>query len=322
MSEPKNQHIIPQCYLKQFVDLNTPAKYEPYVWIFEKDKKIGKKKAPKNILAETDFYTIKTKVGEKDYTIEKTLSQVESEYASVFETKIKAKLPLSDYDHLILCAFVAAMLQRTQKQKENIEGFIDQIINMTEEMEKAHGLPAKKSLEIKKDKENAYKISVLQMLPNITEILLRMNLAFFCANKPDAFITSDSPCYLFNFKLQWQRFHGVGLAQKYTEVHMPLSPKISVCFSWVNNLRGYIEADTDLVHESNRMVFGYSYQYFIASSPKIKRRWFRRFPLDPVFIIRIFKNKTWPQIKYSFYKFKNYVRRTGIKTSPKFNSHK
>ena len=322
MSEPKNQHIIPQCYLKQFVDLNTPANYEPYVWIFDRDKKTGKKKAPKNILAETDFYTITTKVGEKNYAIEKTLSQIESEYASVFETKIKVKLPLSDYDHIILCAFTAAMLQRTLKQKENIEGFIDQIIGMTEEMEKAHSLPAKKSLELTKEKENAHKISVVHMLPHITEMLLHMNLAFLCANKSDSFITSDSPCYLFNPQLQWQHFYGVGLAQKYTEVHMPLSPKISVCFSRVNNLRGYLEADTDLVHESNRMIFGHSYQCFIASSPVIKCRWFRRFPLDPVFIMRIFKNKTWPQIKYSFNKLKKYVRRVGIKSSAKFNSHK
>lgn len=299
MSEPKNQHIIPQCYLKQFVDPNTPKGYEPYVWIFERGRKTGKKKAPKNILAETDFYTLKTKFGGKDYTIEKSLSQLESEYASIFEKKIKATLPLNNFEHIILCAFVAAMLQRTLKQKENIEGFLDQLIKMTEETEKAHGVQPKKSLELKEEKENAHKISVLQMIPRITKILLKMNLAFLCSNKLGSFITSDAPCFLFNSRLQWQRFYGPGLMQKYVEVRMPLSPEISICFSWVNNLRGYLEVNTDLVHESNRMVFGHSHQYFIANSPKIKRRWFRRFPLDPIFIVRILKNRTWPQIKHS-----------------------
>jgi len=42
MSDPKNQHIIPQCYLKQFVDLGTPTGHEPYVWIFERKAKKGK----------------------------------------------------------------------------------------------------------------------------------------------------------------------------------------------------------------------------------------------------------------------------------------
>lgn len=300
MSEPKNQHIIPQCYLKQFVDLNTPSGQEPYVWIFERDNKRGKKKAPKNILAETDFYTLKVESGGKDYTIEKTLSQIEGEYASVFERKIKHKLPLDNYEHIVLCAFAAAMLQRTLKQKENIEGFLDQVISMTEEMEKAHGVPPKKSLELKREKEDAHKISVMQMIPHITKILMRMNLALLCSSRRGSFITSDSPCYLFNSRLQFQRFYRPDLGQRYVEVNMPLSPEISLCFSWVNNLRGYLGIDTDRVHEFNRMTFGHSHQYFIANSPRIKRRWFRRFPLDPIFIWRILKNKTrinWEQFQ-------------------------
>lgn len=300
MSEPKNQHIIPQCYLKQFVDPNVPIGHEPFVWIFEREKKVGRKKAPKNILAESDFYTLKTNIGGKDYTIEKSLSRIESEYSSIFEKKIKEKLSLNNYEHLVLCAFVAAMWQRTAKQKENINRLLEQVIGMTEEMEIAHGLSPKKSSELKSEKENTVKLSLANTIPHITEILLKMNLAFFCSNKASSFITSDSPCYLFNYRLQWQRFYGPGLMQKHIEVRMPLSPKISVCFSWANNLRGYLRASTDLVHESNRMIFSHSYKYFIANSSVIRRRWFRRFPLDPVFIIRIFKNRTWPRFKRIF----------------------
>lgn len=309
MSEPKNQHIIPQCYLKQFVDPNTPKGYDPYVWIFERDKKIGKKKSPKNILAENDFYTLKTKFGGKDYTIEKKLAQLEGEYATVFEKKIKNKISINDYEHIIFCAFVAAMLQRTLKQKENIEGFLDQMISKTEMLEKAHGLEPKKSSELKREKENAHKINVIQMIPHITEILLQMNLAFLCSNRKGSFITSDAPCYLFNSRLQWQNFYGPGLKQKYVEVTIPLSPEITAIFSWVNNLRGYVQIDTDRVHDLNRMLFGRSHKYFIANSPKIKRRWFRRYPLDPVFILRIVKNRVLPQLKYKLSNLKYNVRR-------------
>jgi len=307
MSEPKNQHIIPRCYLKQFVDPHTPAGHEPYVWIFEKEHKRGKKKAPKNILAETDFYTLKLKNGDKDYSIEKTLSQIEGEYTSIFEKKIKAKLPLDDYEHIMVCVFVAAMFQRTLAQRENIEGMLDQIIEMTEAMEQANGLPTKKSLEMKREKENAPKINLVQIIPRITEILIQMNLAFLCSNKKGAFITSDTPCFLFNPDLQWQRFYGPGLGQKHVEVRMPLSPEISIDFSWVNNLRGYLNIDTDLVHELNRMVFGYSHQYFIANSAKVKRGWFRRFPLDPVFIFRILNKKIRFKLMRLYYRYKYYV---------------
>ena len=131
----------------------------------------------------------------------------------------------------------------------------------------------------------------MQMIPEITKILSKMNLAFLCANKRAAFITSDSPAFLFNSQLQFQRFYGPGLGQKHVEVKLPLSPEISAIFSWINNLRGYIELPEDMVHDSNRMVFGHAHEYFIANSPKLKRRWFRRFPLDPVFIWRILKNQ-------------------------------
>ena len=308
MSEPKNQHIIPQCYLKQFVDPNTPPKYEPYVWIFERDTKIGKKKAPKNILAETDFYTFKG-----DYTIEKTLAQIESEYSVIFEKKIKNRIPLEPYEHIVFCAFVAAMLQRTLKQKENIEGFISQIVDHAKQMEIAYGVPPKSSIEWEKEKKDAHKLSVMQMIPEITKILSQMNVAFLCTNnKSVAYITSDSPAYLFNSKLQFQRFYGPGLGQKHVEVHMPLSPQISVCFSWINNLRGYLEATEDMVHNSNRMTFGHSHEYFIANSQKLKRRWFRRMPLDPVFLWRYLRHEI-PLRLHRFRNRKHYVRQRKTK---------
>lgn len=291
MSKPKVQHIIPRCYLKQFVDKNTPNGQEPYVWIFERDSKKGKNKAPKNILTETDFYTLTTRLGEKDYTVEQSLARIENDYAAIFEEKITNKIPLNDYEHLIFCAFVAAMLQRTFKQKENMDGFYDQVINMTQEMERAHGIPPNKSVALKQEKESAHKRSVIKMVPYITKILLEMNLAFFCSSKPDSFITSDSPCFIFNSQLQWQHFDCPGLMQRHVEVMMPLSPKISACFSWMNNIRGYLQLNTDRVHELNRMVYMHSHRCFIANSPKLERRWFRRFPLDPIFIWRILINE-------------------------------
>ena len=143
------------------------------------------------------------------------------------------------------------------------------------------------------------------MLPHITKILMKMNIAFLCANKEGSFITSDSPCFLFNSRLQWQQFYVPGLGQKHVEVIMPLSPEISLCFSWVNNLRGYLEVGRDWIHELNRSVFGHSHQYFIANSSKTKRRWFLRFPLDPIFIWRIVTNKT-KQKLVNFYQRRKY----------------
>ncbi|MDP3769374.1 MAG: DUF4238 domain-containing protein [bacterium] len=297
MSEPKNQHIIPKCYLKQFVDPKTPSNYGPCVWIFERENRVGKRKNVRSVLTGTDIYTF-----QGDYSIEKSLAQLESEYAVIFEKKIKNKIPLNPYEHAIFCAFVAAMLQRTLKQKENIEHFIDQIVDHAKQMEIAHGVPHKTSLEWEKEKEDAHKLSVIQMIPEITKILSQMNTAFLCTkNKRVSFITSDSPAFLFNSKFQFQRFMGPGLGQKHVEVRLALSPEISVCFSWINNLRGYIKLDEDMVHDWNRMVYGHSHKYFIANSEKLKRRWFRRLPLDPVFLWRYLRH----EIQQRITRFKN-----------------
>lgn len=288
MPEPKYQHIVPRCYLRQFTDPNVPSGHEPPVWIFERGSKKGRRRGVGNILAETDFYTLKLEDGGKDYSIEKNLAQIEGDYTGVFENKIRMKIPLNQEDHIALCAFVAAMLQRTLKQREYIESNYDELIAKAERLEQARGLPSRTSKKLRDQKEWAHKLSLIETIPEITKILLQMNLAIFCTNGRGSFITSDAPCFLFNYRTQWQRFIPPAFGQKHIEVRMPLSPDYTVCFTWANNMRGYLNISKDWVHECNRMVYGHSHQYFIANSPKLKKRWFNRFPLDPIFISRIF----------------------------------
>ena len=60
------QHTIPKCYLSSFTDPNCPVGQEPYLWIFDRKSNTPKKKSPKNILVEKDFYTIELKSGERN----------------------------------------------------------------------------------------------------------------------------------------------------------------------------------------------------------------------------------------------------------------
>lgn len=287
MPDPKNQHTIPKCYLKQFIDPKVPKNFGPCVWIFERESKKGKRQNIRSVLIETDIYTFKG-----DYIIEKSLAQLESEYASIFENKIKNKIPLDPEEHAIFCAFIAAMLQRTMKQKRHVENFFDQMIGWAKQLEMVHGAKPKSSIEWEEAKKDAHKISIVETVPEIAEILTKMNIAFLCTkNKRVSFITSDSPAHLFNSQIQFQNIIPPAFGQKHVEVRMPLSPEISVCFSWTNNLRGYLVATEDMVHNDNRMVYGYSDQHFISNSKKLKKRWFRRLPLDPVFLFRFLKNK-------------------------------
>lgn len=291
MSTPQKQHYVPQCYLKQFTDPNTPQWQEPYVWIFDKNGKNRRKKAPSNILVSKDLYTLQISGRGKDYSIEQSLSQLESDYASVFDRKIKPGLPLSDDEQIVLCAFTATMLQRTLRHKDTLERFYDELIRRTELLERAHNITPRKSAELRAEKENAHKLSLVAILPNLTRLLLEMKVAFLCVDKSGArFITSDDPCNLFNPDLQWQSFYGPGLAQENIELTLPLSPHVLLILSW-QNLRGYIEIPKARVEDLNRRIRASAYQYFIFSSPKPKRIWFSQYPADPIFILRVLGHK-------------------------------
>jgi len=288
-NKPTKQHYIPQCYLREFTDKKTASKKEPIVWVFDKDGKNKRKDKVKNVLASNDLYTLKFK-GQKSYVIEETLANLEGRYAQVFREKIKNKLPLNEEEHIVLCAFVCAMLQRTLLQKDNMERFMDELIEHSEALERAHDAEHEQSQEIRRQKENIHKLSVVDLLPDITKLLIQMNIAFLCAKQGAKFITSDNPCYLFNPDLQWQRFYGPGLAQKNVEVSFPLSPEIKLCMSW-SNLRGYIFLEKDRVEEANRMTVGHCYKYIISNSRRTKRMWFRNYPISIIFILKIIRNK-------------------------------
>jgi len=298
MSNPKKQHYVPQCYLREFRDPASDSD-DPSVWIFNKDGTGRRRDKVRNVLAVNDLYTLKYQ-GQKNYVIEKTLSNLEGEYAAVFRRKIRDRKSLSDEEHAIVCLFVAVMLQRTLRFKSVIDNFMDQITTHVQAIEKHHGIPGQKSEELNRVKEDLHKTAILENAPNLAQVLQRMNMAFFCTDRSSAkFITSDDPCNLFNSDLQWTPFSfgGYGLAQRNIQVTLPISPEILLCLSW-QNLHGYFQIAASVVQEQNRMTRGFAHKYFISHSPHPRRGWFRRYPLSPFFWIRLLFRRTIPRIVY------------------------
>jgi len=287
MFAPKKQHYIPQCYLREFVDPKTPAGHEPYVWIFSKNGKKKEKRAPKNTFYQTDLYTLEIQ-GLKHYAIETSLAQLEGQYAEIVRHKIRKYLSLAEQEHVVLCAFVAAMMQRTLRSKENFESFLDQVIEKVEAMEKLHGLAPEKSADLREAKKDSHRLGVIQLLPDLTQLLFNMSLAFLCSDGTGSrFITSDDPVTLFNPDLQWQRFYGPGLAQGHIQVTMPISPEITACMTW-SDLRGYIHIPRSRVEDLNRMTRAHCYKSFVSNSPRTRWVWFSRVPVhDPWFLLTV-----------------------------------
>ncbi len=243
------------------------------------------------MLTEKDVYTLIIN-SKKDYRIETTLMKLEDKYARLHKKKIAKRLPLNEEEHIYLCAFVAAMMFRTTGHRKNLQRLFDQM------EEHAGGNP--KFLErLQYARENSHKTDAVTMLPHVVNILVQMYVAFVCAdNSAVKFISSDNPVVLFNPALQWApSFMGPDLMQKRIEVVMPISPNTCVYFTWQDFFRGYMLCDEGRAQEQNRLIRGHCDEYFIASSPKVSRLWFSRYPSDPIFIAHIFffRSRQWVQ---------------------------
>ncbi len=105
--EYKNQHIVPQSFLKPWIDPDVPEGYEPYVWLISKDGKTTENKAPKNILSETDFYTVYDADGKRNVELEKRLSKIENDFIQIRDTKLFKNIPLDDNEFLSVLIFIS-----------------------------------------------------------------------------------------------------------------------------------------------------------------------------------------------------------------------
>jgi hypothetical protein len=302
MSKPKGQHIVPRCYLREFIDPFTPAKYEPYVWIFEKGDRKGKKKSPENIFKATDFYTLRVGDDEKNYLVEESLSKLEGQYATIFRRKIKNHLPLNENEHVIFCAFVYAMFHRSKKFKANLESSLDEMLGHIEELEKEHlgDGESETGRKFREFRRNAHGTTMMNNLPEISSILRGMDVAFMCAPKIGArFITSDNPCFLWNSQLQWHRGESPGFLQEGVEVLMPLSPTIALSLNR-KEATGYIAVSSLQVEDFNRMTRFNSQEHYVSNTSKTSLIWFSPIPLDFPFFLLFLRKKLKKFFKRSF----------------------
>lgn len=286
--KPQQQHIVPKCYLKQFVDPSTPDNQGPYVWQFDKEGKNRRRRAPKSLFKEIDFYTLDLPGGGRSNIVEESLSKLESRYAVIFRNKIRKHLPLNDKEHIFVCAFTYAMLFRTKPVRQSIDSFVDLVLKKVEDLEQAHGATSRTGNELRASMGSLHSKSLIGNLAHVVPVLARMNLAFLCTPKIGArFISSDNPCFMFNPDLQWLRgLGGPGLTQPNVQVTLPLSPEITLCMTW-HNTKGYVRQSNKQVNDLNRMIRAHSHEFIVSNAPKTKLIWFSPVPLDALFLIKI-----------------------------------
>lgn len=301
-SNPINQHFVPQCLLELF-SKEKNDKGKPVLWVISKDNKKKRPSTIEEIFAKNHLYT-KVVGSEKIFSVEKTLGNIEGDFATLYREKVSKILPLSDVEHLNLCAFVATMMQRTLRFKKNIEAFYDQRIELAKGAGADPQATAAHIAELEAEKKDAHKQGLIDSFPQITKDLIKMNVAFFCAeDSREEFITSDDPCHMFNPDLQWQRFYSPGLGQERTEVKLALSKNTLLLLSW-SNYRGYFPMKAKDVDDQNRMTRAYADKEIATSRETMKLVWQSPLP----FSFRFFCRFLIMQIRILFHRIQIYFR--------------
>lgn len=269
----ESQHYIPQFYLREFTDPETPNGHEPYVWVYEHESKKWKKKSPKNIASKPDFYSFVDQEDKRRDEIEKGLSIIEGKTASIYRDKICTRQCLTIQERATIAEFIALMVTRVPSFHNRIDSSVCELTKILLEMYKARPEAAKKfKEEYERDigkklpddfdeswfdhsryKINASKSFILKMMVSLTEIakiIFNMTWTFIHTTEKAWFITSDSPFNMRNPKSN-SPWYGHGLMYQDIEVTIPLSRQICLLATWKKGLRPHIDVPQLVVEELN-----------------------------------------------------------------------
>ncbi len=287
MAEHTKQHIIPASYLKEWCDPNVPENHTPYIWIFDSKDHTSKKKAPAKSFYENNFYTIIRSENDRDLTIEKEFSKVESAFANIRKNKLLTKSILTYEELFQVFMFMATIHARTPKRINFMTSQLEPLMDKMEEMvkfEKNASEEEKKAIiNIATTTHNESSISyedlkvvVNNPIENImisainaeAKALLELDFAVLYTEKDDTFITSDNPCVWYDSKAHLRPPLHQSPALKYEsiEIILPISPTHCILLNR-KNLNGYINVDTnpERINYINQLVFENSEKKYISN---------------------------------------------------------
>jgi hypothetical protein len=295
----KNQHTVPQSYLKAWCDPNCPEGHEPYIWICDKAGAGARKKAPAKVFTEKDFYTIRLADGERDLVLEHGLSQLESRFAALRANKLDKRLPLSPRDKLNLCAFVATMFARTKSRGEFWRGQWQRVLDLGERMqesmqEMAPEEAAKMARAFRPSPDEEDTVMTMDdvrelveqpmrsLLPSehavVTPVLARMPHVIMETADSPGFVTSDAPCVWFDPEEMKESpaFGAGGLISPTIEISMPLSPRQCVFFGHLLLASGYVrlKPNDPMIDQMNMRVRHFADEYVVANQDISQEPWF------------------------------------------------
>ena len=296
MSKHKKQHFIPKCYLKAWCDPNCPPNQTPYIWVFEKESREGKRKAPDNVFHETEMYTIHDEAGGRDLKIEHGLSQLEDMFTIIRNKKFNFRRKINQEEHFLICVFIAALHARTRSQLDHIsdqwrkplkiaDDLAERMKTATEEQKRSMARMSSLGSSDKRDSftheqvremvENPVGTMLLPMIRTEAPLLAKLDFAILYTDAKQGFITTDSPCVWFDPEAYKRPpfYRGPALMYETIEITVPISPSQCILLNR-QGLHGYIEVNENAVKEMNRRHRFHASKSYIVNQNNVDETWF------------------------------------------------
>jgi Protein of unknown function (DUF4238) len=300
-SNPKRQHWVPECYLSAWA-VPSAQGGKPGVWRIDRVTRQGQLLSLDNVCVEGHIYTRELPNGERDFKLEQMLSELEHLFDQTMREVIGPMKTLDGEDRELLAYFAGAMLARTPRQRDHVQGQWQAALEQLERMERVaktmspeqlRRLPSKVASgggpsftmeQVRALATQPVQNTLLPTMIGMGRVLSQMSIAVLISDSLE-FITSDAPCVMYDPAAHTRPpfYRHVGLGYKSTEVALPLAPNRMLHFSWLAGVNGlYLEVPDHFVDEANRTTQFHADRGIVSRTNETRDIWFeeRGLPAD------------------------------------------
>jgi hypothetical protein len=261
MARNKNQHWVPQSYLRAWIDPNTPDGYDGYVHVFDRHGGHHREKGPANILSMPDLYTI-FEDSKRNLRIENTFSKWEADFVRVRKV-IEANQFGTGDDAADLYAFTGAMIARPPHRIKFVQDQWDTIVKKARSIRidpnVAPMRPFGEGPSMTLDQAEEFVGNPMgtwfpeDVAANIGVLSELFGCDVLVNESEHPFLTSDAPAVVcYSSPNPRPKIIPRGLASEGCEITLPVSPRTALIFRHkAPGIHAFISADWKKVFELN-----------------------------------------------------------------------
>ena len=281
------QHTIPACYLRAWLEPVTPTGQNAAIWrIPVSNLEPGEpyRRSPEKSFRIAERFTVHFEDGTKSYHVEQGLGQLENDYTKILQ-HVRRGEQLSVMQRLKLAAFTGAMMGRSKKISAHMATQINGMADKTEAIERFLGIGNIKSDDMRKWAAGVAPELVTESVRTATPVLFLMESMVLRTDDDLGFITSDAPFVMHDpesHKSPPGSLRSPGLLTKTVEIMLPITPQHLLFYRHGIPSFRYVDINRQTVDEANRNQVFHAGEQIVSWKGLTRPAWFekRELPAD------------------------------------------